>query len=262
MATILVTNDDGYKSAGYIPLIKTLSKNNSIIAIAPDQGRSWMGKAVTTKKIIKIKKITKEKKQIFTLDGTPADCVQIGLYHLAKNLPDLVVSGINIGPNIGNARILSSGTIGAAMESALNGVKSVASSLIIPTSIKNKIDFFSPKTYKIFEHAAEITEKIASIILENNFDEVNLLSINIPFNATINSDVEITKPFTAPYGQLFYKKRQGFIHHTPPIEFKNMKKKTDIKAVHEEKISITPLNLSLFSISSSKKVENIINKAW
>jgi len=262
MKRILVTNDDGYNSAGYMPLIKALTKNASVIAVAPDCGKSWTGKAITTKKTLKVKKVRIGETEIFTINGNPADCVQIGLYNISSSRPDLVVSGINIGPNIGNARMLSSGTVGAAMEASLDGLKAVASSLLIPISIKNTADFYSTKTYPIFKQAADITAKIAGIIQENDFKDVDLFSINIPFDATIDSDLEITKPFTTPYGQLFHKNRDGFVLKTPRVEFKNMEQKTDIKAVYDEKISITPVSLSLVSSSSFKTVENIISKSW
>ena len=148
MTDILVTNDDGYKSAGFVPLVKELSKKYSVTAVVPDRGRSWIGKAITTKKELKIKKITYDGVEMFLLNGTPADCVQIGLYDIVDTRPKMVISGINIGLNIGQARTLSSGTIGAAIEGSIDGVRAIASSLSIPVNIRdNKTDFYTPKNY-------------------------------------------------------------------------------------------------------------------
>lgn len=246
----------------FLALLKELSKIFSITAVAPDREKSWIGKAITTKKTLKVKKVKFENYKIFTLNATPADCVQIGLHYLIKNNPDLVISGINIGANIGNARMLSSGTIGAAIEATFYKVKSIASSLIIPDHMRNKLDFNDKKSYKLFEPAAEITAKIACIILENNFYDVDLFSINIPFNAKIDSDIEITIPFKTPYQSLFNKTKNGFIHKVPPVEYQDMIDKTDLKAIFNEKISITPVNLSLVDKISFKDIENVIKKVW
>ena len=85
MTEILVTNDDGYTSAGFVALVKELSKDYAVTAVVPDRGRSWIGKAITTKKELKIKKITYDGVEMFLLDGTPADCVQIGLYDIVTH---------------------------------------------------------------------------------------------------------------------------------------------------------------------------------
>jgi 5'-nucleotidase len=262
MIKTLITNDDGYRSPGFLALLKELSKIFSITAVAPDCEKSWIGKAITTKKTLKVKKINFENFKIYTLNATPADCVQIGLNYLIKNNPDLVISGINTGANIGIARMLSSGTIGAAIEASFYKIKSIASSLIIPDNMRNKLDFNSLKSYKLFEPAAEITAKIACIILENNFYDVDLFSVNIPFYAKIDTDIEITAPFKTPYLSLFNKTKYGFIHKVPPVEYKDMIDKTDIKAIFTEKISITPVNLSLVDKSYFKDIENVIKKAW
>jgi hypothetical protein len=157
MTDILITNDDGYKSAGFVPLFKELSKEFSITAVVPDRGRSWIGKAITTKKELRLKKINYQGVDMFILNGTPADCVQIGLYDVVETRPKILISGINIGLNIGQARTLSSGTIGAAIEGSIDGVRGIASSLTIPLSVRDsKTDFYHPKSYNLFENEAKI----------------------------------------------------------------------------------------------------------
>jgi len=263
MTDILITNDDGYKSTGFVPLVKELSKKYSVTAVAPTKGRSWVGKAITTKKELKIKKITYQNVDMFLLDGTPADCVQIGLYDVAETRPKMVISGINIGLNIGRARTLSSGTIGAAVEGSIDGVRALASSLSIPMKIRdNKFDFYHPKNYRLFENAAQITTKITSIIINKTFDGVDLFSLNIPFDATIDTPLAITTLFKTRYGRLFYKKGKTFIHQTPPVEFKNMEEHSDLKALHDNKISLTPMNISFAAHQSFDNVQQIFKKEW
>jgi 5'/3'-nucleotidase len=263
MTDILITNDDGYKSAGFVPLIKELSKIYSVTAVVPDRGRSWVGKAITTKKQLRLKKITYEGVDMFLLDGTPADCVQIGLYDVVDTRPKMVISGINIGLNIGQARTLSSGTICAAIEGAIDGVRAIASSLSIPLKIRDKkIDFYKPENYHYFENAAKITTKVTSIIENRTFDGVDLFSLNIPFDATVDTPLEITTLFKTRYGRLFHKIGKKFIHSTPPIVYKNMEEHSDLKALSENIISLTPMNISFGSCHSFQTVKNIFEQEW
>ncbi len=263
MTDILLTNDDGYKSAGFVPLIRELSKTYSVCAVVPDRGRSWIGKAITTKKQLRLKKISYEGIDMFLLNGTPADCVQIGLYDVVETRPKMVLSGINIGLNIGRARTLSSGTISAAMEGAIDGVRAIASSLSIPIKIRQeKIDFYTSKSYHYFRNAAEITTKVTSIVMNKTFNGVDLFSLNIPFNATVTTPLEITTLFEERYGRLFHKKGSKFLHRTPPIEFKNMEQHSDLKAIYEDRISLTPMNISFAACDTFSTVENALKQEW
>jgi 5'-nucleotidase len=263
MTDILITNDDGYESAGLIPLIREISKTYSVTAIVPDRGRSWVGKAITTKKKLKLKKITYEGVELFLLTGTPADCVQIGLYDIVDTRPKLILSGINIGLNIGRARTLSSGTIGAVIEGAIDGVRGIATSLSIPMEMKdNKTDFYHPKNYPLFENAARITSKVSSIIMKKAFDGVDLFSLNIPFDATIDTPLMITSLFKTRYGRLFHKTGKTFLHQTPPIQYIDMEEYSDLKAVHDNAISLTPMNISFTSPQSLKNVEETFKQKW
>lgn len=263
MPDILLTNDDGHTSIGFLPLLKELSKHFSVVSLTPDSEKSWIGKAITTKEKLKIKTIKKEDFEIFLLNGTPADCTQIGLYNMLKTKPKMVVSGINLGSNVGHARILSSGTIGAAMEASMEGVKSIAASLRIPFEIKKDLDLYDEKNYHLFENAAKITTKVTQMLIDKDFGkDVDLFSINIPFDATLDSDIAVARPFKDPYGQLFHEKDDYFFHKTPRLEYKNLKDGTDLKALSEGKISVTPINLSFISENSLKSYENYFKKTW
>jgi 5'-nucleotidase len=263
MTDILVTNDDGYKSVGFVTLVKELSKDHMVTAVVPDRGRSWIGKAITTKKELKIKKVVYDGVEMFLLNGTPADCVQIGLYDIVPVRPKMIISGINIGLNIGKARTLSSGTIGAAIEGSIDGVRSLASSLSIPVSFREKkTDFYTPKNKHLFENAAKITSKVVSIIMKNSFRDVDLFSLNIPFDATESTPLEITTLFSTRYGRLFHKTGTKLVHRTPPILFKDMEEKSDLKALSEGKISLTPMNISFSASHLLQNVEQIFGKEW
>jgi len=263
MTDILLTNDDGYKSAGFLPLLKELSEDFSVVTVVPDREKSWIGKAVTKKSPLKLKKTKLNGFDIFTINGTPADCVQIGLYNVLDSFPNMVVSGINQGSNVGHARILSSGTVGATMEASIEGVKALASSQRIPRDIKKTLDLFDEKNYVVFENAAKITKKLTKILINKEFDDdIDLFSANMPFNVSLDADIEITKPFKEPYGKLFYETKEGLVLRTPHLDFENLQDGTDLKALSEGKVSLTPINLSLFKEGSIEKVEKLIKNQW
>jgi 5'-nucleotidase len=264
MPDILLINDDGYKSDGFYPLLKELSRVYKVTAVAPDSERSWIGKSLSSKEPLNVKKVKLKGIDIFTCSGTPADCAQIGLYDLVKKPPKLVVSGINIGNNIGHARILSSGTIGAAMEASIDGVRAIATSLHIPSELKDrKNGYFKGMNYQVFENAARITLKFIKIMMNGHFGEdVDVVSINSPYHADSNTAFAITKPHREPYGRLFHKTKNNYQHISPPVSFEKIEKGTDLKAIYENKISITPLSLELASKRSVSNLKNMIAAKW
>lgn len=264
MTEILLTNDDGHGSVGIFPLLRELSKEFAVTMVAPSGQRSWVGKSISFHNEIELKKIKIGEYDAYSCTGTPADCVQIGLYDVLEKKPELVVSGINLGNNAGHGRILSSGTVGAAMEASIDGVKAVSVSLHIPDDIKDKTDFYDPKNYKMFENAAKIILKVIKRVIDIDFgDGIDLISVNIPFDATVDSGFDITRPFRDPYGKLFERKGgSSFAHTNPSLEFSNPKEGTDLKALSEGKISITPISLELVSDGPMKRLRDIIEKEW
>ncbi|MCX6665115.1 MAG: 5'/3'-nucleotidase SurE [Euryarchaeota archaeon] len=262
MTDIFLTNDDGYRSAGFVPMLSELSTLGTVTALAPNRERSWIGKGITTKKELRIQPRRRNGFDLLTLNGTPADCVQIGIHNVLAKKPDLVISGINLGENVGHARILSSGTVGAAMEASFYGIPAIASSLSIPRELKKTTNLFHVKNYCLFRNAAKITSKLAGILLKNTFECVDLFCVNIPFDATVDTKISVTKPFQDPYGPLFHQHGSGFIHHVPSFEEKNLHEGTDYNAVCEGNISVTPINLALVSDHSLSFASCILKKEW
>lgn len=260
MVDILVTNDDGYKHQGFISLVKELSKHFSVIAVVPDRERSWIGKSLTALGEIELKKEKIGDVDIFTCTGTPADCIQVGLHNILDKKPKLVVSGINKGPNIGHGRILSSGTIGAAMEASIGEVRSVAFSMWCPLEMPRPIDYEDPKLY---EDATKIAAKVVKIMIDAEAGpHTDLVSVNILYGSTIDTEFEITRPFVDPYGKLKQKKGDKYVHIHPKWDLSNLKEGTDLKAMRDGKISITPLSLELVEKSSMEKLRKVIEKKW
>lgn len=261
MKTVLVTNDDGYTSSGYIPLLKALACEYHVVAVVPETKKSWIGKAVSAYDSIEIKKITYEGFDLHAVKGTPADCIQIGLYHILSSSPDYVISGINLGTNIGVARLLSSGTVGAAIEASLANIPSLAVSLSFPANIRKSKDLYSRESFDLFTDSAAIACKLSKKLFSCPLFRP-CFSVNIPFHATVHTPLEITIPFDASYGALFHGTTDILHHRVPPVRYENMQEGTDILALHQGKISVTPLDLSMVSSDSIRCVSTYLNDTW
>ena len=126
---ILLTNDDGYRAPGILALFKALSVEHEVVLAAPDRERSAIGHGITLNHPLRYEKVALNGGGSgYAINGTPADCVKLGLFELCGGAPDLVISGINAGSNTG-VHINYSGTAGAAREAAINGLAAVAVSV-------------------------------------------------------------------------------------------------------------------------------------
>jgi 5'-nucleotidase len=163
MPTILITNDDGIFSPGIKALALCLKEIGEVIVIAPDREKSATSQSLTITRPLKVIKINSNK---YTIDGTPTDCIAIGIKKILNIKPDLIVSGINLGGNLGDD-INYSGTVAAAKEGTLLGIPSFA------------ISIAAQKDY-IFEAAMEAAPKIALEILKNGLPPNTLLNVNLP----------------------------------------------------------------------------------
>jgi len=164
---ILISNDDGIRATGIKFLREELSKKNEVITIAPNQERSSCGHGITLGHPVRIEKLSDD---IYSCTGYPADCILIGLGNICKDdKPDLVVSGINHGANLGQDRYYS-GTIAAAREAAFRGIPSIAVSLVT-------------QNLKDLEHFETASEFISSLVDQNIQDLIprnSLLNVNVP----------------------------------------------------------------------------------
>lgn len=160
---ILVSNDDGYFSPGLNTLVSHLKKIADVVVVAPDRNRSGASSSLTLDKPICVKEIGPN---VYSVDGTPTDCVHIALTGLIPFKPDMVISGINDGPNMGDDTIYS-GTVAAAMEGYLLGITSYAVSM-------GKSD---PKN---FETAARVVLDLIDKQTKEGSRDALLLNINVP----------------------------------------------------------------------------------
>src|SRR5512139_3352866 len=160
---ILVTNDDGIHSKGIIVLAKALQEVGDVFVVAPDREKSAIAHSLTLHRPLRVEKI---RRNFYAIDGTPADCVHLGVNALLSERPNLIVSGINKGGNLGDD-ITYSGTVSAAFEGTLLGIPSLAISLVARSHFK-------------FHPGARFAVKVARCVLKKGLPKDTLLNINVP----------------------------------------------------------------------------------
>ena len=166
MATILVTNDDGVHSEGIRALAAALRPLGEVTIVAPHQESSAIGHALTLRRPLRLEHVSQ---RVYMVDGTPTDCVNIGVAILLKGeLPDLIVSGINTGWNLGDD-VTYSGTVAGALEGALLGVQSIAVSL---QRTRDRLFDFGP--------SAVAAAQLAEMLLRQPLPERTFLNVNVP----------------------------------------------------------------------------------
>jgi len=242
MPLILVTNDDGVHSEGIHALAAAMEPLGDIIIVAPLTEASAIGHALTLRRPLRIEHI---RDNLHAVDGTPTDCVNIGCEILLKRLPDLVVSGINKGWNLGDD-ITYSGTVSGALEGALLGVPSIA------VSLKRSRDFdFGP--------SASAAAVVAKMVLEKGIPPRTLLNINVPkgtpkglritTQAKRNHVTQIDAR-TDPRGSAYYWIEEALDEYHPEGG------KSDYEAVMAGYTSVTPLQPDMTAYDAIKRIED------
>ena len=253
MPTILVTNDDGVSSPGIKILAKTLKSVGEVYVVAPETEQSAVAHALTLHRPLKSEKTGKNS---FYINGTPTDCVIIGVNKLLPSKPDIIVSGINNGGNLGD-NITYSGTVAAAIEGTLLGIPSIAISLA--TEYENN---HGPRKLTAgFNRAAECAKDIVLKVFKSGLPKDTLLNINVP-NVPDIRGTKITKQ-----GKLVYDNGIQVISDPRGKECfwigggePQWKKggNTDLNAIHNHYISVTPVHLDL----TNYKVMKYLEKNW
>jgi 5'-nucleotidase len=234
---ILVTNDDGIHSPGIISLAERLSEIGRVVVVAPDRERSAVGHSLTLHSPLRAEEI---RPGFYAVDGTPTDCVNLGIHGLLDSRPDLVVSGINKGGNLGDD-ITYSGTVSAAMEATLMGVPAFAVSL--------EAGPFLPEN---FHMAAAFSRFLAGAVHQNGLPVDTFLNVNIPILPP--RGVRLTRQGKRRYGDVVVEKtdprgRKYYWIGVGEPGFQNVEG-TDFNAIYNSYISVTPLHLDLTNYRS------------
>jgi 5'-nucleotidase len=229
MPKILLTNDDGYRAEGLRALAEALRDFAEVSIVAPHREQSGTAQSLTLRQPIVCNQVNERE---WAIEGTPADCVIVALHKLLPEKPDLIISGINHGANLGENAYYS-GTVGAAREGALHHIPSMAISLCSKHSAVK------------FENAARVARNAAEIILKDGLPDQVLLNVNVPEPWT--GGVKFTRQSEKiTRNQLSEGKdprgRTYFWLYEQRID-KDVEPDTDYAAIFTGDVSITPLHL-------------------
>lgn len=244
---ILVTNDDGVDAPALIPLARALAALGDVIVAAPDRERSWVGKAITRFEPVGVRELERAGMPVFAVTGYPADAVQLGIHAFARPAPDLVVSGINLGYNHGAGFLMSSGTVGAAVEAWISGVPAVAVSTGTMTDWHTWRELaVSPESEETWDRLAELTRQLVVEVLDAGLgSHADVVSINMPFSSTPETPRRLTTIARVGYDRLFSYQGEGIYVHEYGGGMTQIDAVdgSDVDAAHDGVISITPIRM-------------------
>jgi 5'-nucleotidase len=243
MPLILVTNDDGVRSEGIHALAAALAPLGQVVVVAPQLEASAIGHALTLRRPLRLEPVVAD---VYSVDGTPTDCVNIAITKVLNRMPDLIVSGINKGYNLGDD-VTYSGTVSGALEGALLGIPSVAVSLERARETPH------------FEHAASTAATVAGAVLHHGLPPRTLLNINVPrgrprgLKVTVQArrnHVTSVSEAVDPRGQPYYWIEEGQSDWEPHD-------RSDYQAVRDGYVSVTPLQPDLTHYGALTFVESL-----
>jgi 5'-nucleotidase len=230
---ILLANDDGFFAEGIQTLSRHVKGLANVCIVAPDREKSATSLSVTLRRPLRVEKI---RKNIYAVDGTPADCIYLALKMLLPRTPDLLISGLNRGPNLGQQDISYSGTVAAALQGSFLGISAVAASVLPDARGRYDYDF-----------SARFIRDLASKLLRRRLPAGLTLNINIPPPPV--KGVRITSLGEKRYDPEIVEKKDprentyywiGSGTPTPSGD-----EKSDIRAIQQDYISVTPLHTDL-----------------
>ncbi|MFB2736438.1 5'/3'-nucleotidase SurE [Umezakia ovalisporum] len=246
---LLISNDDGISALGIRTLADYLAEaGHDVTVVCPDRERSATGHGLTIHQPIRaevIESVFHPAVNAWACDGTPSDCVKLALWALLESPPDLVLSGINQGANLGT-EILYSGTVSAAMEGVIEGIPSIAFSL-------------TSHTCKDFQGAAKFAQTLVEKLAVNPLPELMLLNVNVPAvkweqiagvtltRQGVRRYIDVFDKRVDPRGKVYYWLTGEVLEDVEPPSGLNLPEKVpvDVHVIRNNYISITPLKYNL-----------------
>ncbi|MCF6157539.1 MAG: 5'/3'-nucleotidase SurE [wastewater metagenome] len=246
---ILLTNDDGIYAPGIAALKQCIEDLGEVTVVAPDIEQSGVGHSITFSYPLRIREVHLNNEFIgYGVRGSPADCVKLAICEIMKEGPDIVISGLNMGSNVG-IHIFYSGTVAAAVEAAIMGFPSIA------------VSFDISGDYDDVQDAARVAKNVIGRILKHRLPKGSLLNVNIP---SIPSDqmkgMRVTRQFAHDFQETFSKRidPSGKAYYWLVGTDKSLhhEEGTDISAINEGYISVTPLRYDLTNYHLFQEVKD------
>ena len=261
MHRILVSNDDGVYASGLQAAARSVQGLGQVVVAVPSGQMSGVGRSVSVFEPLRYAQVNLNGFQAYAVTGTPVDSVIIGIFAIMKGeLPDLVVSGINVGENISTDTVTTSGTIGAALEAASYGIPSIAASIQVVDQ-GDKFDMHHGEKHN-FEVATKVLRRVASKVLEHGLPEgVDVLNLNVPADATEDTDIVVTrlarKIFKTTVQERFDPRGRPYYWIDGDLICSDAEG-TDVQTLYQDrKISLTPLSLDSTSRIDFKQIEGL-----
>jgi 5'-nucleotidase len=231
MARILVTNDDGVRSEGILALADVLRPLGDVTIVAPLSEASAIGHALTLRRPLRLERVGDG---IYAVDGTPTDCVNIAVTKIFHAMPDLVVSGINKGLNIGDD-VTYSGTVAGALEGALLGVPSMA------------VSAYRAEGACDFSHAAAVAANLAEAVLQRGLPPRTLLNVNAPRGLPkgVRVTVQAKRNHVTSVAEALDPRKQPYFWIEEGQSEWEPHDRSDYQAIRDGFISVTPLHPDL-----------------
>ncbi|SCG84458.1 stationary phase survival protein SurE [Proteiniborus sp. DW1] len=246
---LLLVNDDGINAIGIQALAKEFEKDYEVVIVAPEGQRSAAGHSITLTKPILVRKVNIPgiKSRAYSISGSPADCVRVALDKLVDGQVDVVLSGINLGLNVG-ADVLYSGTVSAAIEGNIYKIPAMAFSCELGEE---------PNCFEVAaKHAKEIFEKVKEDLIKNNI----VLNVNFPCRKEEDiKGIRVCKIGGIVYDYYFVENRNGEDEITLAIKGRHNEEKeeeTDRFYLREGYITITPLHYDLTNYNLLEQVKD------
>jgi len=246
MPRILITNDDGIDSPLLLPLVHQAQTLGEVTVVVPHVERSWVGKSISRFDVIKVERREHASVAMYTATGTPADCASLAIHTLFDTPPDIVFSGVNLGLNFGLAFLLSSGTVGAAIEASIAGVPALAFSTALPRdayglSGHERVQALGDLPMR----AAEVACDIAAAFMRHGMPpEIDCISVNMPADVRRESVREITPVTRTRYGLLFAPADGGYRHRFSGLSI-DSRPDGDVAAVSRGAVAISPVRFEI-----------------
>jgi 5'-nucleotidase len=247
---ILLSNDDGYLAPGLRSLAAAIDDLAEVTIVAPDRNRSGASNSLTLDMPLRVHQA---EPNVFYVEGTPTDCVHLAITGLLETEPDMVISGINDGPNLGDD-VLYSGTVAAAMEGRFLGLPTLALSLV-------------GRDKKMFETAAQVAREILKRLIDDPLPADTILNINVPDvpHARLGKKVATRlghRHRAEPVVRSLDPKGRQIYWVGPPGLEQDAGPGTDFYAIAQGQVSITPLQVDLTRHADLENLNRWIGDAW
>lgn len=261
---ILITNDDGVNSSGLLAAYEAVKDLGEVTIVAPATQQSAVGRSMTLFEPLRLARHKVNGVSVYSVNGTPTDAIILGMFVAMEEKPDLVVSGFNIGENLSTEAATTSGTIGAALEAAGQGVQAIAVSIRVEDEGDKFVDTNFKRDYSV---AIDVVRKLAKCMLSGKLPEgVDVLNVNIPARARPDTEIAVTKLARKMYNTRVHHRhdpRGRSYYWIDGTVIDDAEEGTDLHAVvKKNQISVTPMTMDMTASINYKGLEQMLAKVF